>query len=172
MRFTCAPADQLPFPDRSFDLVTAFDVLEHTDDDARVLEELTRVTSPGGALAMTVPAYQWMWGRQDEISGHRRRYSTRLLRQRVATAGLRLERLTPFNTLLFPAAAVIRLLRRQGQPQPNCGAPALESDFSMVGPGPLNNALAILFGTERLWLRRWDFPVGVSLFALARRPIN
>ncbi|TMD15330.1 MAG: class I SAM-dependent methyltransferase, partial [Chloroflexi bacterium] len=75
MSFAYGTAEAIPFAGGSFDLVTAFDVLEHLDDDVRALREMARVVSPAGLIAVTVPAYGWMWGRQDEISHHRRRYT-------------------------------------------------------------------------------------------------
>src|SRR5207245_7964101 len=105
-------AEAIPFAGGSFDLVTAFDVLEHLDDDVRALREMARVVSPAGLIAVTVPAYGWMWGRQDEISHHRRRYTGRSLRQAITAAGLFPRRLTAFNTILFPGIAVVRITRR------------------------------------------------------------
>ena len=164
--FVYGRAEALPFPDASFDLVTAFDVLEHVDDDTLVLREMRRLLAKDGAIAVTVPAYQWLWGRQDEVSNHRRRYGARLLRERMVSAGFRIQRLTFFNTLLFPAAAGIRLFRRVF-PSGRAAGSSVQSDFSMTGPGRFNDVLASVFGAERFSLRYVDFPVGVSLFATA-----
>jgi 2-polyprenyl-3-methyl-5-hydroxy-6-metoxy-1,4-benzoquinol methylase len=169
MTFAHGRAEALPFADGSFDLVTALDVLEHVEDDARVLSEMGRVAGPHGAVAVTVPAYEWMWGRQDDISGHRRRYRQQLLRQRLEGAGFRIERLTGFNTILFPAVAAVRLLRRAESNRHTPQAEALKSDFSMTRPGRLNDALAAIFSAERVPLRFINLPFGVSLFAFARR---
>lgn len=173
MPFVFGRAEALPFPDARFDLVTAFDVLEHVDDDAGVVSEMARLVEPGGGVAVTVPAHEWMWGRQDEISGHRRRYNRRLLRRRLEAAGLRVERLTAFNTILFPVAAAIRLFRRRsdgrGRGRDQAEPHELQSDFSMTPPGPLNELLTTIFSAERFPLRCMDLPVGISLFAFARR---
>jgi SAM-dependent methyltransferase len=161
-------AEALPFEDHSFDLVTAFDVIEHIDDDLGALQEIARVVRPTGAVAVAVPAYEWMWGRQDEVNGHIRRYTRRLLRRRLEAAGLSVERTTSFNSFLFPPIAAIRLVRRlnsgRGEGQDRAGG----SDFSMTRPGMMNNALTGIFAAERWALCFMDLPVGVSLFAFAR----
>jgi SAM-dependent methyltransferase len=156
---------ELPAPDASFDVVTALDVLEHIADDNRALREIARVLRPGGLLLATVPAHRWMWGAQDEISHHFRRYSAAEMRGRVQGAGLDLERLTYFNALLFPPIAAVRLARRA---MPLRGEP--RSDFEMTREGPVNRLLATLFSSEARWLRGRDLPFGVSLLALASLP--
>jgi len=173
MSFAYGTAEAIPFADGRFDLVTAFDVLEHLDDDVIALREMARVASPTGLIAVTVPAYGWMWGRQDEVSHHRRRYTGRSLRRAITAAGLNPRRLTAFNTILFPGIAALRLTRRlarrladRGQPPDPAG---LTSDFSMTKPGPLNDLLAATFSAEAAALRVLDLPIGVSLLAIAER---
>ena len=73
----------MPFADASFDLAVSLDVIEHLEDDLAALRELRRTVAPGGALLVTVPAYQWLWSGHDEINHHHRRYTRRTL-QRVA----------------------------------------------------------------------------------------
>jgi SAM-dependent methyltransferase len=160
---TQASGDELPFEAASFDLVTLLDVIEHVPDDATILAEARRVLRPGGSVLITVPAYTWMWGAQDEISHHYRRYTAGRLRSSLNAAGLLPERTTYFNTLLFPPIAAIRLLRRV---RPQRGE--LSSDFELTEPGPLNSLLARLFGLEASILRRANLPFGVSVAALAR----
>ncbi len=99
-------------PDSSVDLITALDVLEHIEDDRAALREIQRVLRPGGVLLATVPAYGWMWGAQDEISHHFRRYDAADLSRKIPEAGLDLRRITHFNSILFPPIAVIRLARK------------------------------------------------------------
>ena len=164
-RVTLLADDRLPFPDDRFDLVTALDVIEHIDDDAAALAEVVRVLRPGGTFLATVPAHPWMWGRQDEISHHFRRYRRPELADRLAGAGFALERLTPFNTILFPPIAAVRLARRL-MPGPD----EVRSDFEMTEPGRVNELLARAFSREARWLRRRDLPFGVSYLAVARAP--
>jgi SAM-dependent methyltransferase len=160
-----ARAEHLPFADDSFDLVTALDVIEHTDDDLLVLREMARILRPNGHLLVAVPAYKALWGRQDEISAHRRRYVASQLRERLKAAGFAIKRLTYFNSVLFPAIASVRLIKRVLPPERD-----LKSDFTVPAPGPVNGLLAGIFGAERFALERFDLPFGVSLMALAAKP--
>ncbi|HLE62866.1 MAG TPA: class I SAM-dependent methyltransferase, partial [Pyrinomonadaceae bacterium] len=68
-------AERLPFPDNSFDLVTGLDVVEHLDNDLAGLKEMHRVLRPQGRILLFVPAFMFLWGVQDDISNHRRRYT-------------------------------------------------------------------------------------------------
>jgi SAM-dependent methyltransferase len=151
----------LPFEDESFDLVTAFDVLEHIDDDRGALAETRRVLRPGGTLMITVPAYQWMWGPHDEINDHKRRYSSAELETKIASSGLELARLTHFNTLLLPVIAAVRLVRKRLPDRSS------QSDFGLGASGPANDILAAMLSSEARYLRRHDLPVGVSILAMA-----
>ena len=154
----------LPFEANAFTLVTTLDVLEHIDDDRGMLAEMHRVLAPGGTLLVTVPAFPFLWGAQDEISHHKRRYRRRELRERVEGAGFELRKLTYFNTLLFPPIAAIRA------PRPYRGRPhQLRSDFEMTRPGRLNAVLAKIFAAEGPLIARMNLPVGVSLLAVATR---
>jgi SAM-dependent methyltransferase len=156
------PGAPLPFPDASFDLATALDVIEHIDDDVAALAELRRALRPGGRLLVAVPAYRFLWGKQDEVSHHRRRYTARTLRGALERAGFAVDRTSYFNTILFPPIATVRLgrrlLRRPG---------AAQSDFDL-GPAGLNRVLGAVFGAEAGVLARRDLPFGVSVLALAR----
>ncbi|UGS37863.1 class I SAM-dependent methyltransferase [Capillimicrobium parvum] len=153
---------RLPHEDASLDVVSAFDVLEHLDDDAGMAAEMRRVLRPGGTAIVTVPAYRWMWGPQDEISHHRRRYVRRELVALLRGAGLDVRRATYFNTLLFGPIAAVRVLRRDR------GGGELRSDFELGSPR-MNRLLAGAFGSEEALLRRGvSFPFGVSILAIGQ----
>jgi len=160
-------ADRLPFDNDSFDLVTTLDVVEHIDDDLGVLREVRRVLKPGGQLLLTVPAYMFLWGRQDDINLHKRRYVAPELRKRLLSAGFNVQRLTYMNAVLFPGIAAIRLIRHV-LPSP----PELKSDFAFPAPRPLNGLLSEVFGAERHILGRFNLPFGVSILALAHKPVE
>lgn len=161
---TQAGGDDLPFPDEAFDVVTLLDVIEHAPDDTVVLREAARVLRPDGVMLLTVPAYTWMWGAQDVISHHHRRYTAPRLRTSLGRAALKVERTTYFNTLLFPPIAAVRLLRRL-RPAPE----DVRSDFEMGVPGPANRLLGQAFALEAPVVSRVRLPFGVSLAAVALR---
>jgi SAM-dependent methyltransferase len=146
--------------------VTALDVIEHVDDDRAALHEVLRVLRPGGSFLVAVPAYRFLWGRQDDINLHKRRYLARELRERLTSTGFEVVRLSYINAVLFPAIASVRLVRHL-LPKPE----KLESDFSFPAPRPLNFLLGHVFGAERFAVRQFDLPFGVSIMALARKPV-
>ena len=157
----------LPFADESFDVVTMLDVLEHIDDDLKALGEVRRILRPGGIFVATVPAYMFLWGAQDIISHHKRRYVAGELQSRLEGSQLRVKKLSYFNSLLFPGIAVIRILRRSAVKK-KC-ATEVKSDFTMTRPGPLNQVLSLLFSIESLLINKIDFPFGVSILAVAEK---
>jgi SAM-dependent methyltransferase len=155
-------AEQLPYADASFDLVTALDVVEHLDDDLGGLREMRRVLRPGGRALLFVPAFMWLWGVQDDVSHHRRRYTLPQLKERVERAGFAVERATYANLTFFAPILAGRLLMRA------TGArPASENNINVSA---LNGLLGHIFGAERFWLGRGlNFPFGVSAVCVARR---
>jgi SAM-dependent methyltransferase len=158
----------LPFADNTFDLVTMFDVLEHIEDDRSAIGEVFRVLKAGGTFMITVPAYRFLWGPQDEINLHKRRYNAPQLAARINEQGFKIAKLSYFNTLLFPGIAGIRLLRRLA-PSHVSGVTELKSDFTLTKRGALNTFLATLFGLERLVVGRINVPFGVSIVCMAHR---
>ncbi|MDE3069686.1 MAG: class I SAM-dependent methyltransferase [Acidobacteriota bacterium] len=156
--------DQLPFSDQSFDLAVCLDVIEHLDDDRGALAELRRVIAPGGALLVTVPAYQWLWSGHDVINQHRRRYRRRTLVEAATAAGWRCERSTYFNSLLLPVAVLARLAERLRR-----GVPESSPDL-WIPPAPLNRLLQVPLDLEARALAhpRVSIPAGLSLLAVLR----
>jgi len=163
-RLVLADAEALPFATGSADVVLALDLLEHIPDDAAAAREFARVLRPGGTLIVTVPAHQWLWSEHDVALDHLRRYRAKRLREILTGAGLRIERLSPAIAKLLLPIAALRLAqrvlpRRKGTP---------ETAF-IIPPKAVNWLLIALLRLERLWLRRLSLPVGVSLFAVARK---
>jgi len=163
LQFVVGNLEAAPLASGSFDVVLALDVLEHLDDDAAGLREAARLLLPGGLLLVTVPAFPSLWGRQDTISDHRRRYTKRTLRHAFARAELPRPRVMYFNTLLFPPIAAIRWFRRVLS-----FAHRRRSDFDDAHPGLTNEVLAGVFAMERHLIGRMPLPVGVSLLATGR----
>lgn len=152
--------DDLPVTPGWADVVLLLDVLEHLDDDAGGLRAAHRVLREGGVLVVTVPAYAWLWSGHDVALAHRRRYVAAGLRALVESAGYRVERLSYFNTLLFPAIAAVRLYKRLRR----------DERHDLAHPGPrLNAFLEWLFALERHVVPRPGLPFGTSLLVVARR---
>lgn len=163
---------QLPFTAQSFDLAVSLDVLYHAgvpdDDDA--LRELHRCLRPGGLLVLNLPAFESLRSSHDEAIHTARRYRRAPLRRKLEAAGFRIERLTYWNSVLFPALALVRWTRRQTRSR-RAGAEegVGRSDVEPV-PGVLDRMLSATLSVERAWLRLADLPYGLSLLAVARRP--
>ena len=161
---------RFPFEDGRFDLVTMFDVLEHIEDDNLALREILRVLKPTGTLMLTVPAYPILWGAQDEISHHKRRYVAAQLRAKLKNSRFSIDKISYFNSFLFPGIAAVRLLRHVLKTR-RASVGDLKSDFTLTkGRGVLNSLLSSLFGLERYVVAGPGFPFGVSVIAIANRP--
>jgi len=151
----------LPF-DANFDVVGAFDVIEHLDDDAAVLGHLYKAVKPNGGILITVPQHAWLWSPIDDFSRHRRRYSRRLLVERITGAGFRVEAVTSFMTFLLPAIALSRLNSRP--------VSELDPDRELRISPWMNAAFSRVCDLERAAIRMGvSFPAGGSLLAVARR---
>lgn len=152
--------DDVPFQDGAFDLICFLDCLEHIAEDVCTLRRMHALLAPGGSILVTVPAYQWLWSAHDEFLHHHRRYDRASLTRCAQTAGYRIERVTYFNTLLFPLAVAVRLcdrLLRRGR-----------SSGDAVPAEPLNAMLYGIFKRESPWLARRGLPFGVSLLAVLK----
>jgi len=154
-------AESLPFDDDTFDLVTALDVIEHLDDDSSGLNEICRVLRPGGYALLFVPAFMFLWGVQDDVSHHRRRYTRPELEKAVTRAGLEIELASYANfTFFFPVLAVrwtMRLLKIRA-----------ESEYG-INLSLMNGIFAQIFGAERFFIKRTGLPFGVSVVCVARK---
>jgi SAM-dependent methyltransferase len=162
-----ASATALPHPDETFDLVTAFGVIEHVENDGLMLREMHRVTRPGGHMLIMTSAHPWLWSVHDEHVHHLRRYRRRELSERVSGAGWEVEQLSYANSALFPPIALVRAFQRL-LPRPGPDEEHGMSGFG-VPPAPLNSALAGLLSLEGSIMRRIDLPMGVGFICRARR---
>ena len=108
--------DENPFGEK-FDLLTTFDVLEHIEDEQAKLQTLAHWIKPGGFLAVTVPAYKFLWSGEDFVSQHLRRYTASQLKILLQRSGYQIHKLTYFNTLLFPSQAIAIFWKRLFQPE-------------------------------------------------------
>lgn len=153
----------LPFPDARFDCVTSLDVIYHrwVRDDAGAVREMARVLRPGGLLLLRVPALRILWGAHDEAVHSRHRYRRGEVKRLLEGAGLAVVRATYANTVLLPLVAarrgLDRLTGRQG------------SDVGFL-PQPLEWTFRTILRAEARFVKRFSFPIGTSVFALARKP--
>ena len=154
-------AEKLPYPDQSFDLVTGLDVVEHLDDDLAGLREMRRVLKPGGRALLFVPAFMFLWGVQDDVSNHRRRYTMKQLKETVRKAGFEIDRATFANITFFLPTLFGRVVMRITGFRP-------ESENNLT-VGFLNKPLGMILGAESFWLRHFNLPLGVSAICVARR---
>lgn len=153
-------AEELPYEDGTFDLVTALDVVEHLDDDLAGLREMRRVLRPGGRVLLFVPTFMFLWGLQDDVSNHRRRYRLPELQRVLEQAGFEIERTTYANiTFFLPILAMRQLMRLTG----------IKADSeNNINVSALNGVLGGVFGAEGWFLKRMNLPFGVSGLCVAR----
>ena len=149
------------FPEDSYDLIALLDVLEHVPDDKASLRSIYHRLKPGGALLLTVPINPWMWSAHDVAHHHHRRYRKGEIRKLAEVAGFDIQLLSPFNSLLFPPIAAVRLLGKLTGKD--------DSDDALPS-APVNKALDTIFGLEKGLIGRLPMPFGVSLVAVLRRP--
>ena len=153
-----SPLPELDGVSNDYDLIGAFDVIEHIEDDRAALAAIATKLKPGGKFMMTVPAHPWMWTAHDVANHHKRRYSKRSLRALVEGSPMRLQKIGYFNSLLFPVAVTERTVSKlRGKD---------DGDVSLP-PALLNRTLEAVFASERYLVGRLPLPPGLSLFAVA-----
>ncbi len=152
---------KLPFKSNSTELIIATDILEHLDDDSMGIKEIRRALTPEGNLILTVPAFKSLWGIQDVVGMHKRRYSKDELLEKIEREGFIVLKSSYFNFFLFfPILLGRRLIRLLGL--------KIESENKINSP-LINFFLEALFSIEPYLLRYLSFPFGVSVFCIARK---
>jgi SAM-dependent methyltransferase len=154
--------DHLPFGCEKFSFVSLLDVVEHVDDDGNVLKEAYRVCMPGGIVLVTVPAFRFLWGSHDVVHNHKRRYTRNKLKRLGLSAGFLVERVTYTNFFIFFAVLAKRIVSRFIT---NNGT----SDMKEV-PRWVNGFLKRVYAFEANYLKKANFPWGVSVLMLLRKP--
>ena len=160
---TASKEGELEFPEGSFDCVLTLDVLEHIKDDVGAIKSIEKSLKPGGIAIITVPAYMWLWGVQDEVSNHYRRYNMKnLLKVINESSNFKIIKKSYFNTFLFPAIAFMRLISKI------FGLKERESDFD-INNKFLNNLFYLIFNLESKFLKFINFPFGVSILLVLKK---
>ena len=155
-----ADATALPF-EQEFDVVGAFDILEHEPDDVGALRDIARTLRPGGGLLVTVPQHPRLWSAVDDFSHHVRRYTRRELVRKVEAAGFDVLHVTSFVTLLLPALAASRLRHR--------GDTEYDQQTEFTIPRPVERLFGLAMAAERrLIVAGLRLPAGGSLLLATR----
>ena len=144
-----------------YDIIVMFDVLEHIEDDARCLSILLEHAKGKGKLILTVPAYRFLWSNHDIIHHHKRRYTSANLRKALEANGWRVNYISYFNTLLFPAALIVRIMEKFRPPEGN-------AELTMP-PIWLNTILKNIFQLECHFIGSVSLPFGLSIIAVAEK---
>lgn len=166
----CGSALDIPFADGSFDLVGAFDVVEHCEPESVALSELARVLAPGGTMLISVPAYTWAWSSFDDLNGHHRRYTRARAVAAITAAGLRVDRSTYAFSAVFPLFAIQRVMTRiADRLNRKNEAPADVVELPSVSPF-LSAILLRLCRLDERVLRTRDLPFGSSVVIAATKP--
>jgi ubiquinone/menaquinone biosynthesis C-methylase UbiE len=167
-RVARASVTRMPFPDASFDLVTAFDVLYALpdSDEPLAIDEMFRVLRPGGRAIVNVAALQILRGNHAVFGQELRRSTRRRLRAMLERAGFAIDRLTYTNASLFPLMLVVRTTQRLA----GLASPEEAGTDIAMPPAPVNALLSMAVTLDSVALRWMDMPIGSSLLCLARRP--
>lgn len=160
-------AHKLPFANRTFDIVVALDALEHFEDDLKVLGEIQRVIKNKGIFIITVPAMDLLWSQHDTAFHHLRRYSLRELSNKLNSSGFVIEYITCRLFFVFLPVLIFRKLRNllySSHMKINS-----KSDFHTVLPWVFSILLDYILRLEEYMIgREWEFPIGVSIFCVAK----
>lgn len=155
-------ARHIPFRDE-FDVIGAFDVLEHIKQDEEVLAQMHGATRKGGGILITVPHHRFLWSPVDEFARHVRRYETRELRDKVSRAGFSVVRITSFVSLLLPLLIASRFKQKMTGEEVD---PSAEYNISQL----VNTTLEKVLDAERTMIRAGlSLPAGGSLLLVARK---
>ena len=152
---------KLPIKSNSIDLIVATDILEHLDDDTIGIKEIHRTLAREGIAVLTVPAFKFLWGTQDVVGMHKRRYSKKEFLKKLEHEGFKILKSSYFNFILFiPILFARRVIRLLGLKI----ASENEINFPLI-----NFFLKAIFSLESYILRYFPFPLGVSIFCIAKK---
>jgi SAM-dependent methyltransferase len=154
-------ARRIPYQEE-FDVIGAFDVLEHIVEDENVLQEINKALKPAGGMLLTVPQHQFLWSAADESAHHVRRYSARDLREKVERAGFKVLRMTSFVSLLLPLMLASRWSKGRTKTEQGSAELSLASSVDVL----LEYVMRVEISLIRSGLK---FPSGGSLLLIAKK---
>jgi len=146
----------------SFDMITLLDVLEHIPDDVKALKNITRLLNYHGTVFVTVPAFEFLWSGEDYVSAHIRRYTKSTLLRVFYEAGIEVEKISYFNTILFPLQAAAICWNRLVYPK------SMYNTNIKRLPDMLNSLLSLIFSIEAQFLKVFRLPFGGSIMCWGR----
>ena len=156
-------ARQIPF-ENAFDIIGAFDVLEHIEEDEKVLQQMYQAVRPGGGIILSVPQHQFLWSIQDEHACHVRRYHVQDLKSKVTKAGFEVIKTTSFISLLLPFMLASRYSKRQ----------SIDTPYDVLAelklPVFINTIFEKILAIEHSIINMGvSFPLGGSLLLIAKK---
>jgi len=153
--------NDLPLRPKSVGLIVAMDILEHLDNDMEGIHSFYQALKEEGILILTVPAFRFLWGIQDEVTFHKRRYSRHEIVNKLQQEGFEIMKSSYFNFFLFfPILLGRRIIRILGL--------RLDSENKINSPF-INFLLKAIFSFEPYMLKYVSFPFGVSILCIARK---
>lgn len=158
-------AENLPFKDGSFGVITSLDVLEHLEDESKALRSFHRVLDKRGLLLLTVPAFNILWSPRDLILNHKRRYTLVSLRRVLEKAGFEVVRCTYTDSFYFPGLLLYGLICRFFKQT----AVSKNTIFVLSLPAWLGTLFEWFLRIERKLLKYINIPLGVSIICVARK---
>ncbi len=166
-RLISASAENIPFPDASFDMVSALDMLEHVEEQEKVLAGAFRILKTGGIFLVTVPAHPWLWSAHDEALHHLRRYAQKDIILKLEKAGFRVLEKSHFVTVAV-LVNYLRLFRDKifSGAQKKDKAKTYDVEFPVL----LNSLLLFILRCEKVFIRFFSIPLGSSLMLVVQKP--
>ena len=161
-----ASLTDLPFEDDSYDIICAFDVIEHIEEDSKAIEEIYRVLRPKGKYFLTVPAFQSLWSNHDVINHHFRRYRKNQINKLIVNKKLKIDDSTYFNFWLFIPISIVRFILNNISRKKDSDSTGSDNEI-MQSSKIVNEILYRIFYSEKFLLKlNIKFPFGVSILTI------
>lgn len=142
--------------EKKYDLITAFDVIEHIGDDMLVLKRLKSFLKNDGVLLITVPAFDFLWSNHDKVLHHKRRYNKKELITKLKRGGFSIELVSYYNLFIFPFAILRKIIN------PKSSSVGLTKDW-------FGGIFKYLYMLEEALIRKNKVPFGVSIICVAKK---